>query len=115
MRAGRLRTRITIQQLAIGSPQQKPSGAPDAAWATYCEVYASIDPIIGREYFAAQQVQSEVDTKIRVRYMTAVTAGITAAMRVSAGGVIYTIKAVIDVENRHRELLLMCSSGANLG
>lgn len=112
MRAGRLRHLVTVQQLAAGSPQQKPTGEPDVAWAAYLsDIPAEISPVIGREFFAADQVQSKVDTKIRVRYEVGVTDGITASMRVLHGAVVYEIEAVMNVENRNRELLLMCATG----
>ena len=114
MRTGTLHNRVTIQQLVTGAPQQTAIGETDAAWTTYATCYAQIQPLLGREFMAAQQVQSKVDTKIRVRYMAAVTDGITAAMRVNDGGKIYNIEAAINVENRNREWLLMCSTiGAN--
>lgn len=115
MRPGRLRTQVTIQQLTAASPQQTASGEPDVSWTTYATVMADIQPTLGREFFAASAVQSKVDTKIRLRYMAGVTDGITAAMRVSAGGTVYNIEAAINVENRNREWLLMCSTGANQG
>ena len=115
MRAGTLRTRVTIEHLVTGSPDKTAIGETDAAWATYATVYAHIQPILGREFMAAEAVQSKVDTKIRVRYMPGVTAGITAKMRISAGGTIYAIEAAINVDNRNIEWLLMCSTGANQG
>lgn len=111
MQAGRLRTQVTIEQLLCGSPQQLPTGEPDESWATLYTAWAHIQPVLGREYFAAEQVQSKVDTKIRIRYRS----GITAAMRVVAGGVNYNIEAVMDIDNRHEEIILMCSTGVNNG
>lgn len=115
MKAGKLRTRITIEQLVTGSPQTTPIGEVDAAWATYASVYAQIQPMLGREFMAAEQVQSKVDTKIRCRYMPDVTDGITAAMRINASGVYYNIEAAINVDNLNREWLLYCSTGVNQG
>lgn len=115
MRPGRLRTQITIEQRTAASPQQSASGEPDESWTTYATVMADIQPTLGREFFAAAATQNEVDTKIRVRYMTSVTDGITAAMRINAGGAIYNIKAAINVENLNREWLLMCATGVNNG
>ncbi len=115
MRSGRLRTRVIIEELVTGSPQQTASGQPDASWATVASVWADVSPVLGREFMEAQASQSSVDTKIRVRWMAGVTDGITAAMRVNAGGTIYNIEAAVNVENRNREWLLYCTSGANDG
>lgn len=111
MEAGKLRHRVTIQSLSAGSPQRTGSGQPDKAWATAATVWASIEPLRGREFFAADAVQSKVAVRIRIRYR----AGITAAMRVLHGSTVYPIEAVVDPENRHVELQLMCSQGAAVG
>jgi len=115
IKSGTLRNRITIQRYTLGSPQQTATGAPDGSWTTYATVWASIDPVLGREYFAAEQVQSKVDTKIRCRYQSGVCDAVTTAMRVSHGAVVYNIEAPINVGNRNEEWLLMCSTGANQG
>jgi SPP1 family predicted phage head-tail adaptor len=111
MRAGRLRHRITLQRLVAGSPQQKPSGEPDVAWADYLSVWASVEPVTGREPFLAQAHLSEVTTKIRMRYRS----GLDAAMRVVFGQGIYNIHAILNFEERNIELQLLCSQGANDG
>jgi SPP1 family predicted phage head-tail adaptor len=111
MRAGRLRHRVTIQQLTIGSPQQKPTGEPDAQWADVATVWADVRPLQGRALFLAQQVESRVDTEIEIRYR----AGINAAMRVTHDGDVYDILAVIDPDKRHIRLVLNCATGVNQG
>lgn len=58
----------------------------------------------GREYIAAAAVQSEVTTRIRLRYRP----GITSADRVSHDGKVYGITSVIDHRSDRRELILMC-------
>lgn len=114
MKAGKLRHKVAIQEFALGSPQQKPSGEPDGAWANVAgisSIWASIEPLKGRELFAAQEHHSEVEVRIRIRYR----AGITAAMRVVHGGLYYAIAAVLDPELRHRELELLCKQGVTEG
>jgi len=111
VRAGSLRHRVTLQQLVAGSPQRRPDGEPDAAWVEYLTVYAAVEPVTGREFFAAQAVEHEADTTIRMRYRT----GITTAMRVVFEGRTYDIRAVLDHHERHIELRLLCKQGANSG
>lgn len=100
-----------IQHRAAASPQRTPSGAPDEAWAALYTVWASIEPLRGKEFIESQAVNSSVAVRIRMRYRE----GITAAMRVLHGSVVYSIESVIDPHNRHVELELMCSQGANNG
>lgn len=107
MQSGKLRHRVTIQSRVSGSPQKKPSGAPDDSWTDFLTCYASIEPLRGREFLEAQAVQSRVEVRIRIRYR----AGITAAMRVVKGSTYYHVEAVINPEMRNRELQLMCSQG----
>lgn len=111
MRAGRLRHRITIQQYVTGSPQQKATGEPDGAWSTYATVWASVEPVSGREPFLAQAHLAEVTTKIGLRYRS----GITSAMRVSFDSRIFDIKAILNWEERNIELQLLCTEGVNQG
>lgn len=99
--SGKLRHRITIQQR---STTQDVYGEPTDTWTTFATVWASVEPIIGREFFASEQVQAEVTTKIRIRNLD----GILPKMRVSFGSKIYDIKAIMNIEERNREILLMC-------
>ena len=91
MRAGMLRHRVTIQrqELVFGK-----FGAPlhDKVWENVATVWASLEAMSGREFFASQQAQSEVTQRIRIRYRPDVTADIVAPLP----------------DNRGRELVLMC-------
>lgn len=111
MRAGKLRHRITIQQLVAGSPDTLPTGEPDVSWAEYLTVYASIDPVTGREPFLSQQKIGETSHKVRIRYRS----GIVPKMRVLYGSRVFDILAVLNWEEKNAELLLLCSEGLNEG
>lgn len=95
------RHRVTIQELVTG---QDEAGQPVDTWNDVATVWAAVEPLRGREYFAAAQVQAEVTTSIRIRYRK----GIRPDMRVLYDGRLYNINAVIDPQERHRELQLMC-------
>ena len=62
-----------------------------------------MDPSSGREYYAAEQAQSEVSHKVRMRYR----GGIKPGMRLLLEGRKLYIRSVIDWEERHESLLLM--------
>jgi SPP1 family predicted phage head-tail adaptor len=101
MRAGDLRHHFLIQeQLA----SQDSYGQAVSPWTNFAWAWGSIEPINGREFFAVQQVRSEVDTKVRMRFL----AGVQSTMRIVLGSKIFDIQSVIDVEYRHVELQLMC-------
>jgi len=67
-------------------------------------MHASIEPISGREYFSAQTTQADVTHRINLRYV----AGVKPKMRVKYGSRIFDILSVSNVDERNRELQLMC-------
>ena len=108
MRAGRLNRRVTLQSR---TETQGSTGEVTWTWADVDTIWAAIEPIAGREYFAAQQMQSSSTTRIRIRYRH----GVTAKMRVmyqEPGSPTYTryyeIDSVIHFQENRRELQLMC-------
>lgn len=102
MRSGPLRCRITIE-----APVETPGsdGSILTTWETYATMWASIEPLIGREYFAQQREQATVSHKIRMRHMP----GITHKTRVVWNSRLFEIESVFNVGERNRELLLMAS------
>lgn len=102
---GKMRHRITFQRFTgslddFGDPLQ----ADDSRWADVATVWAAIDPISGREFYAAEQSQSEVSHKVRCRYRS----GLDTAMRIRFGKRKFGIISIIDWEERHESLLIMC-------
>ncbi len=102
MQAGKLRYLVTVQQ-----PTDTPNsfGEPVITWAALVRTHASIEPLSGRELWNAQQVQAQVTHRVRLRYYP----GVMAKMRVSYGSRYLNIESVIDPEERHRELELLCT------
>ena len=102
MKAGDLTERIVIER-RTGATNDWGEPLPDS-WLPIVQTWAAVTPLVGREYLAAQAAMSEVKVKIIMRYRP----GITPADRVSHGGQVYGIEAVIDVHSSRRELHLMC-------
>lgn len=107
MEAGQLRHQVTIQQRQT---TQDEYGAQSTAWADVKTVWAAVEPLNGRELLSAQTVHSETDTRITVRYTS-----ISTANRIVFEGVVYDILNVIDPEQRHKQLQMLCKSGADNG
>jgi SPP1 family predicted phage head-tail adaptor len=101
MRAGPMRHRITIE-----SPieTQGSDGSIIQTWDVFMTAWASIEPLAGREYFAAEREQADISHRIRMRF----AGGITHKMRVSIGSRMFEIESVINIGERNRELILMC-------
>ena len=101
MRAGDLRHRVTIQRL-VGTRDSY--GEVQGSWTDVATVWAAVEPLRGREFLEAQMAQAAATIRVRIRYR----ADLTPEMRVVYGSQLLNIRAVIDVEGRHRELWLMC-------
>ena len=99
--ASKLRKRITIQQPA---EVQNVYGEPGVTWQTFKDVRAAVEPLRGREFWAAREQQARVTTRMRIRYL----AGVTPKMRVLFESRTYLIVAVIDPNEAHQEMQLMC-------
>lgn len=111
MQAGSLDERITIQRLVAASPDVTGSGMPDESWQDWVTVYASVEPLQGRELFAAQEHHAEVTTRVRIRHR----AGVDAKMRLVDGeGTVYEIRSVLSFR-RDGYMEMLCTSGVTEG
>lgn len=75
----------------------------DANWTDIIKRWASVQPISGKEFYAAQQSQSEVTHKIRCRYFF----GATPKMRILLNGRKFKIISILDFNERHEEFIIM--------
>ena len=100
--AGKLRQRIDIVKPNL---TQDPAGGTqvddDSIFAT---VWASIEAFTGVERYAGQQLVAEVTHKITIRWMD----GVKASMNVWYEGRQFQIQAVLNPDERHHMLVLMC-------
>lgn len=101
---GYLRHKITIQKQNNNSDKQDDYGQPLDIWVDVARSWASINPISGKEIFAAETVSSEITHKIKIRYRS----GITPDMRIVFNGRIFEIKSIINFQERNIDLQLMC-------
>jgi SPP1 family predicted phage head-tail adaptor len=101
--AGDLRDRVTLQRKTVARTS---AGEETVTWTDEATVWGKVEPIRGREYYQAQAVQSEVNMRFVIRFRFLVS---TAIYRVKFGVKYYTIDSVIDVDNMHHWLELMCT------
>lgn len=107
--AGELRDRITIQSqiTTVNS-----FGESVTEWEDYALRWAQIVDLSGNALLLAQQIQSEVRTRIVVRFDPA----IRESMRVLWDGFVFDIKSVQRDPDTGREwLTMMCSRGLSAG
>jgi len=102
MQAGKLRQRIVIEEQSAG---QDTFGQGSVTWTAWATVWAAVEPLAGREYLAARQVQEGVTTRVTIRYRDDVTAG----KRITWGTHVYDISSVIADPMHARQMELMCT------
>ena len=116
MRAGRMRHVVDIERPV---ETQNALGEVVTTWVAHRQsARASIEPIAGREFFAASQVQSAVSTRIRVRFDPALNEKMRVkhiADTASGLAVYYDIDAVITLNEKRHETHLMCTKRAAEG
>lgn len=75
MRGGALPGRALDRRMALQSVTTVADalGGRTSTWATTTSVWASLDPLGGREAIQAQALQSTLSHRVRIRYRTDVT------------------------------------------
>ncbi|WP_110693293.1 phage head closure protein [Salinicola halophyticus] len=107
MQAGKLKQRVTLMRPVEG-PKDK-YGQATTEFEKIATVWASVEPLRGREFFAAQQVNSEITTRIRIRYRREFAAVAVNEWRIDYGGRVYEIDGPpIDTNMNHTQLEFMC-------
>lgn len=106
MQAGKLRQVVAVQE---NQATRNDVGEAVDNWVTVFTGRASVEPVSGREFFEARQRQAEITHRVRMRYRTEPVP----TMRVLYRTRVLMIEAVIDVEERRKELHLMCREMPN--
>jgi len=74
-------------------------GTVTQAWSAVAELWCSLEPLQGREYYDARMVQSQVTHIIRTWYRGDVSP--TSKMRLVFGDRTFHVESVIDVGESH--------------
>lgn len=108
MKAGKLRHRITIEQLT--NTQDPATGEIAESWTVFAaDVPAQVRPLSGREILAADAAQSGTRVEFVIRYGNSV--GVTSAMRVSHEGAKHNITEIVPDETLRDHVKLMAEAG----
>jgi len=108
MRLGPLRQRVNIQ---ARSATVDAFGQESETWATVATVWASVEPLSGRELLTAQQVQGETTHRVRMRYQ----AGVTTSTRLLFNLRPFDVRSVINKNEAGVSLELLCTEGPTNG
>lgn len=104
MQSGKNRHRITIEEAV---KTKSSTGALSTTWKTFAETWASIETLKAYEKTAIETTMSKADKKVCFRYI----AGVLPTMRIVYKGSIYSILGINNIEERNRELELICETG----
>lgn len=105
--AGWLRHRVEIR---VNTPTKNTVGEHVASWSTKQTVWASVEPLRGREQLEAAQEISVQPIRIRMRHYRGVTTKMRARWKDEIGGVHdYQIESVTHPLEKQRETHLICT------
>lgn len=76
---------------------------PEPRWVQVAEFHAAIEPISGREYFQAQQVQNSTTHRIRCRWFP----GVKSTQQVRFKGRVFELQSVLNLNERSEWLEMM--------
>lgn len=85
----KLDKRVSIQSKTLATDDQ---GGGTETWATDATVWASIEPLTGRELMQAMQLETPITHKVRMRYRS----GVTTVRRLLYGSRVFNIVQVIN-------------------
>lgn len=103
MTIGERRHRVVFQTSTVS---QNALGEPTQSWSNLCISWALVQPMKGTERFRANQIQSEVTTRIVTRNRSELSA-LSPGDRASWNGHTYDIKSVIARDHRMAELEIL--------
>jgi SPP1 family predicted phage head-tail adaptor len=103
--AGKLRHRFRLEE---GTRAPGAGGGGVTTWTEVVTVWANVVPLTGVERIAAMQAAAALTHRVEIRYRP----GITAKHRGVYAGRVFEIRAVIDVDEAHDEMHLLCEEKA---
>ena len=108
MRAGRLRHKVTLERKGTTKNQ---FGEIVDTWTSIAVRRCSIEPLMGKEFFANDNEYSRLTTRIRIRHDSTVKTLRPYDRLVDnseSPAVIYDIESIQNPRERDIELVLMC-------
>jgi len=105
MRIGKLRHRVTVERAKkVKDPEW---GDAKDVWSSLFTTWAAVEPITGKESYLPTQTVATVSHRVTMRWPQDVT--VKPTDRIFFNGRIFNIEAVLDIEERGRELQIICS------
>ena len=105
IRAGELKHPAIIERLPTPIDLDS-AGQEKIAWEKVCDKRIAIYPLRGREYLAAQEIDSELTHKLKMRWGPEFNL-VTAKYRVRVGQRLFDVQSVINISEANREIQMM--------
>ena len=104
MQAGKLRHRVTLERL---TGERGAAGGVNDVWQAVGIRWASVKPLIGREWVAAAAANTEISHDVMMR-ADSLTSTITPRDRLIFDGRTLDIQSAMNVDERGREMRVLC-------
>lgn len=101
LRAGKLTKRVEVQEL---TETRDAHGGITETWTTIATRWASVEPLSGRERWSAEQVDSDITHRIRMRRFR----GLTTNHRIRWDGRVFNLRSVLNLDEADVEHELLC-------
>ena len=101
MEIGALRQRLVLENPTV---IRDSFGEGREEYVAAGKVWGQVEPLTGRELFAAQQLHAETSLRITLRYQK----GVTPHSRLRLGERIFHILSVAETNLAHRQLVVLC-------
>ena len=105
--SGDMNQRVKLQSKSVSRGS---NGEEVVTWVDVATLWAQVQQLRGKEFFAGAQMQDEVDVRVRLRYRTAVTRD----QRLLWNGAPLDIVSIIVIGYKEA-LELLCLSGVRNG
>lgn len=103
MNVDKMNKRGEIQRATARTPNSLGEQVP--TWTTLETRWMSIEPISVREQLRANAIDASESVRVRMRYYP----GLKESDRIKHGDNVYEINSIVDKDERHVELELLCT------
>lgn len=92
-----------VQLLRLEEVVDPDTGYRTEEWVSFAETFAKVEPLVGREYFAAAAVQEENNAKFTMRFRD----DLLPYHRIFHDGGTWNITSIMNIKSRNRETLVL--------
>ena len=106
MKSGALRPRLSIDTVALSQDQY--GGVHKDSTTPFVTVWGEVQDLAGRELYAAEELHSQITTRVTVRFYPGISPAMVARVSMDQRTRTFDIISVTDPDGRRVTLELMC-------